>query len=152
MNLTAREDIDAPKHAVYAAVTDFERFERRIVRRGFEFRRTGDLEPPEPGARWTSRFDWRGRPFDVEAELISVEPGEGYAIEAHSSGLICVGVVDLVALSDARTRLTVSLDIRATSLSARLLLQPLKLAGGSISRRFEERVAAFAEEVAGQIG
>ena len=34
MNLTTREDIDAPIAKVYEAVTDFERFERRLMRRG----------------------------------------------------------------------------------------------------------------------
>ncbi|MXQ08468.1 SRPBCC family protein [Alphaproteobacteria bacterium GH1-50] len=152
MNLTAREDIDAPKDAVFAAVTDFDRFERRLMRRGIDVLRDESHADGLVGLRWRAPFDWKGKRYDIEGELVSIEPDDGFAVEAHSSGLICLGVVDLVALSKTRTRLMVSLDIRATSLSARLLIGSLRLAGGTIEHRFQERVSSFARELPGALG
>jgi hypothetical protein len=49
-------------------------------------------------------------------------------------------MVELVALSPKTTRVSVAVDITAKSLSARLLLQSLKLAKGNLNRRFARRV------------
>ena len=152
MNLTTREDIDAPIGKVYEAVTDFERFEKRLMRRGIDVLRDDTCPPPNPGAKWKISADWKGKTYDIDAELISIETPDGFAMEAHSSGLICVGVVDLVALSKARTRLLVSLDIRATTFSSKLLLQSLRFAKGSVIGRFKSRVTEFARELPGDIG
>src|SRR6056297_466991 len=144
MNLTTREDIDAPIGKVFEAVTDFDRFERRLMRRGIDVLRDDTCPPPNPGAKWKISAEWKGRTYDIDAELISVEVPDGFAMEAHGAGLICVGVVDLVALSKSRTRLLVSLDIRATSFASKLLLQSLRFAKGSIIGRFKSRVTEFA--------
>ncbi len=147
MNFTTREDIDAPRDAVYAAVTDFDRFERRLMRRGIDVLRDEAHPPPEEGARWKAALEWKNRRYDVEAELVSIEPEDGFAMEAHSAGLICLAVVDLVPLSRTRTRLMVSVELRATSLTSRLLLASLRLASGTLHARFRQRIAEFAREV-----
>lgn len=147
MKLSTREDIDAPLDVVFEAVTDFDRFERQLLRRGIEIARDESRPPPLPGARWRARVDWRGRSHDIDAELVSVEPGSGYAIESRSGGVVCMGVVDLVPLSRTRTRMFVSLDIRPTNLSSRLFVQTLKLTKGSLGRRFRARVQDFARSV-----
>ena len=149
MNFTTREDIDAPKDVVYAAITDFDRFERRLMRLGIDVLRDEAHPPPETGARWKAVLEWRGRSHDVEAELVSIEPDDGYALEAHSSGLICLAVVDLVPLSRTRTRLMVSVEVRATSFGSRLLLASLRLTSGPLQGRFRRRVAEFAAELPG---
>ncbi len=144
MKLSTREDIEAPIDTVYAAVTDFDGFERQMLRRGIDITRDESLAAGEAGARWKARFDWRDRPHDVDVELVAIEPGQGYAIESRSGGVICLAVVDLVALSKARTRLFVSLDLQPTTLSSRLLIQSLKFAKGNLTKRFKTRVFEFA--------
>ena len=144
MKFSTREDIDAPSEAVFSAVTDFDAFERRMLRRGIDVTRDDTLDPSEIGANWKARFDWRGRSYDVDAELVSLDPGENFAIESRSGGIVCLGVVDLVALSKSRTRLFVSLDLKPTTISSRLFIQSLRLAKGSLERKFKARVAEFA--------
>lgn len=144
MKFSTREDIEAPIGTVYEAVTDFDGFERQMLRRGIDVTRDENCPPNLVGAQWNASFSWRGRAHALEAELISVDDGQGYAIESRSGGIICMGVVDLVALSKARTRLFVSLDLKPTTLSSRLLVQSLKLAKRSLNRRFKARVAEFA--------
>lgn len=147
MKFSTREDIDAPIETVYTAVTDFDGFERQMLRRGIDVTRDEAIPPNETGARWNACFAWRGRQQELEAELVTIEPNEGYAIESRTGGIVCMGVVDLVPLSKARTRLLVSLDLRPTNLSARLFIQSLRLAKGSLTRRFKSRVADFASGI-----
>ncbi len=144
MKLSAREDIEATMPTVYAAVTNFDGFERQLLRRGVDITRDETCPPDVPGAKWTAKFDWRGRQQNLAAELVSIEQDQGYAIESKSSGVICLSVVDLVALSKSRTRLFVSLDLRPTTLSSRLFIHSLKLAKGSLGRKFKAKVADFA--------
>ena len=148
MKLSTREDVDAPIGQVYEAVTDFDSFERQMLRRGIEVMRDESCDPTTPGARWELRFTWRDRPIDVEARLVSVDPGNGYAIESTGNGVICLAVVDLVALSRSRTRMFVSLDLKPTSLASRIFLQTLRLAKGSLSDRLKRRVSEFAAGIA----
>ena len=144
MKLSTREDIDAPMPEVFRAVTDFDGFERQLLRRGVDVTRDEACPPDVPGAKWRAKFDWRGRQQNLAAELVSIEKDQGYAIESESLGVVCLSVVDLVPLSKSRTRLFVSLDLRPTTLSSRLFIHSLKLAKGSLGRKFKARVADFA--------
>ena len=53
----------------------------------------------------------------------------------------------MIALSATRTRVLVSFDMRAKTLTARLLLQSLKLAKTKVTKRFKARVLDYAENV-----
>ncbi|MEO1537805.1 MAG: SRPBCC family protein [Pseudomonadota bacterium] len=145
MKFSAREDIDAPIDEVFKAVSDFDAFERRMLRRGVDITRDDTRPLDQIGAAWQARFAWRGRAYDVDAKLVALEPGEGYSIESRANGIECTGVVDLVALSKTRTRLFASLDLKPQTLSARLMLQSLKLAKGKLTHRFKARVNEFAQ-------
>lgn len=147
MKFSTREDIEAPIGKVFEAMTDFRAFERQMQGRGIDIARTQDDAAHAVGLGWKARFAWRGRPHDVAARLVEILDGEGYAIESTSGGVVCLCVVDLVALSLARTRMLISLDLRATTLSSRLLLQSLKLAKGRLDARFKSRVAEVARRI-----
>ena len=149
MKLSTREDIEACIDTVYSAVTDFDGFERQLLRRGVDVTRDETQPVDVPGVKWNARFKWRGRAQDLDAELVSIDAHQGYAIESRASGIVCMSVVDLVPLSKSRTRLFVSLDLRPTTLSSRLFVQTLKLAKGSLGRKFKARVSEFASGIAG---
>lgn len=147
MKFTAREDIDAPIHVVYDHVSNFDRFERQMLRRGIDVRRDESCPAGVVGARWRARLDWRGKPYDVMAELASVEVDQGYAMELNGNGVVGLCVVDLVALSRTRTRMFVSADFSAQTFSAKLLLQSLRLGGRRLSDAFVTRVHRFARDI-----
>lgn len=149
MKFSAREDIDAPIETVFDAVSDFDAFERRMLRRGVDITRDESIPLDNVGARWKARFVWRGRTYDVDAELVSLEPGASYAIESLSNGIETMATVDLVALSKTRTRLFISLELKPKTFSARLLVQSLRLAKGNLTRRFKMRVSEFASGIPG---
>ncbi len=70
-----------------------------------------------------------------------------FAIATASSSLHGDVTVDLVALSRGRTRLSMEMELKPQNLSARLLVQSLKLAKTSMMKRFEQRIASYARDL-----
>ena len=149
MKFSTREDVEAPIDRVFAAVSDFDAFERRMLRRGVDITRDETIPVDHEGARWKAKLNWRGRDFDFDAVLLSLKPGEGYTIKSLTNGIDCMGAVDLVALSKSRTRMFVSIDLKPTTLSARLFVQSLRLAKSNLTHRFKQRIGEFAAGIPG---
>lgn len=146
MKFSSREDIEAPIDHVYAAVTDFGAYERQALRRGADVRRTDGSGPAVLGSTWDVAFSYRGKDRKLKAKLVRYDD-QGLQLDTTSSGIDGQTVIDLVPLSPKRTRLAVSIEMKAKSLPARLLLQSLKLAKASLTTRFKKRVADFASDV-----
>ena len=147
MKFSAKEDIEAPIDFVFEQLSDFNSFERSALRRGAEVQRIDNLPAPGPGMAWDTRFKLRGRERELNIELTSFDAPNGMVISSRSPTMGGDMVVDLVALSRGRTRMSVEINLRPKTLSARLLVQSLKLARNSLGKRFRERVATFAEEL-----
>lgn len=147
MKLASQRIVEAPIEDVYAAIMDFQAFEEMLSARGTKIERCGPLQPPEPGAQWAASFKWHDRSYDVQAELVSVDPGYGYAIDSHGNGITCMAVVDLQEASVTETKLFISFDFSARSFSSKLLLQTLRLTGPSLNRRLDKRVETFAAKL-----
>ncbi len=116
------------------------------MRQGIDVNRRADGDAVV-GTIWDIAFEFRGRARKVQAELTKLEPEQAIEIESQSDGLIAVTQVDLIALSATRTRVIVSFDMRAKTLTARLLLQSLKLAKAKMTQRFKARVLDYAENI-----
>jgi hypothetical protein len=147
MKFSAKEDIDAPIGDVFAMLSDFERYERSALRRGAEVRRTSDPSVLGLGMTWDVAFSLRGKRRQMTLEMVSFDAPRQMKIKATSPNLSNEFVVDLVALSPQRTRVAVSLDLSPKNLSARLLVQSLKLAKASLSKQFKLRVAEYSKEI-----
>ncbi|TDE36255.1 SRPBCC family protein [Antarcticimicrobium sediminis] len=147
MQFSSKEDIDAPIEAVFAAISDFEMFERSVIRRGIEVERVDDTAAVAPGLAWNAAFDLRGKRRKLHLTLSRFESPEGVEFESESAGLTGLMSVDLVALSPRRTRMAITLNLAPKTLSARLFLQSLKLAKGNLTKRFKLKVADFAKSV-----
>lgn len=147
MKFETREDIEMPLEALFARISDFEGYERAAMRRGAEVVRVDNLRAPGEGMRWKAAFDMRGKRRDVEVVLSEYDVPNAMTFDAESQGLDVKMLVELVALSRARTRLSIAITLAPKTLSARLLVQSLKLARGNIAKRFKLRVADFAKDV-----
>ncbi len=147
MKFTGKEDIDAPIDDVFRMLSDFDAMERAAMRRGVEVKREGDASAPAPGLCWHIAFSFRGKPRKADVTLKDFDVPNALRFDSDSGGVAADGSIELVALSRTRTRMTVAVDLSAQSLSARLLLQSLKLAKSNLSRRFKVRVADFAKGI-----
>lgn len=146
MKLSTREDLEAPIDFVFACVTDFAAFERRALRNGAQVTRQGSGDV-QVGTVWDVDFTFRGRDRSVQATLVRLDPPNALKVDSMSDGIFAVTEVELVALSPARTRVIVGFEMRARTLTARLLLQSLKLAKTKLTKRFKARVVDYAEDV-----
>lgn len=147
MKFVTNEDIEAPIEMVFRAVSDFANYERSALRRGLE------VQPIEEDALegalqgWKIAFEYRKKDRLALARLTEVIQDQGYTVLGTIGGIHGAMVVDLVALSKKRTRLKVTMETSAKTLSARLLLQSMKLAKTRLNQRFEKRVGLMAQDL-----
>ncbi|PJE30283.1 Polyketide cyclase / dehydrase and lipid transport [Pseudooceanicola antarcticus] len=144
MKFVTKEDIGAPIDAVFSKVSDFHAFERSAIRRGAEVTRRDSPPVNGEGAAWDVRFDMRGKRRDIGLEVTEFDGPERMQLKLRSEGVKGHVLVDLVALSRSRTRIRIETEIKPKTLSARLLIQSLRLARGTIEKRLAERMAEFA--------
>lgn len=147
MQFSAQEDIEVPIDAVFAMVADFERFERMAMRRGIEVRRTIGSGAPYTGTTWEIELAVRGKPRQISIVLSECDAPSMMRFQASSKGLNGDTLVELLALSQRRTRLSVQTSLKARTLPARLLLQSLKLGQSRFRRQFQTRLGDFAREI-----
>ncbi|KPP88428.1 MAG: Polyketide cyclase / dehydrase and lipid transport [Rhodobacteraceae bacterium HLUCCO07] len=145
MIFTTKEDIEVPREHVFAAVSDFDRFERQALRRGAEISRLDVQTEPGLGMMWHIAFRFRGKRREIQIELVEYDPPNRMVFESRSPNVDGQMIVDLVALSPHRTRLRLEIELRPTTLAARLLVQSMKLAKGNLNKRFKIRVAEYAK-------
>ena len=145
MKFSSREDINAPIETVFSALCDFEGFERQAMRRGADVQRVDALTEPGIGMCWKADFTMRGRRRHLDLQLIRFDVPNEMGFSAKSPGIDGAFTVELMALSRSRTRMSVALELSPRNLSARLLVQSLKLAKTTLTKRFKLRVADYAK-------
>ena len=147
MEISTNEDIAAPSDYVFECLSDFKSFEKAALRRGANVQRVDEAEKLGQGAQWEVGFSFRGKPRDIKVELVEYAPSEQAAYKAIGQGMEAVMQIELVPMSRTRTRMVTTVSMDAKTLSARLLLQSLKLAKGQINKRFEGMMADYARQL-----
>lgn len=144
MKFSTKEDLEVPIEAVFEMMCDFDTFERSAMRRGVDVLRMDQLQAPGVGMKWQAEFQMRGKKRQVEIEMVVFEPSTEMVLEGTSKGLSSTTTIELIALSRSRTRVGVELDLQPLNLSARLLVQSLKLAKNSLTQKYKQRVSEYA--------
>ena len=145
MKFSSKEDIEAPIEDVFEMLFDFEGFERAAMRRGAEVQRVDGKPIGLVGMAWNASFKMRGKRRQAEIELVSIDRPNEMAFEGRTQGLMTHMSIELIALSKNRTRMMVVFEIKPLNLSARLLVQSLKLAKTSLTKKYKLRVAEFSK-------
>ena len=147
MEFSTREDIEAPAEQVFAELTRFEQIERQVMRRGVDLQRTsGSPDAPEDLA-WIARFKLRGKERTADITLDEYDAPNRLTYKASSGGLDAVTVIDVVALSRGRTRIGMTFEVQPRTLSARLMVQSVKLARGNMEKKFRVKMAEYARDL-----
>lgn len=145
MQFSAKEDIEAPIAAVFSMLSEFESFERSAIRRGVEVMRIGEHIHPEVGMGWQARFVMRGRQRSLKLVLMQYDAPAAMRVEASSVSINGTMSIDLLSLSQRRTRLGLVLDLKPRTLAARILIQSMRIAKSNLTRRYKVRVAEYAK-------
>ncbi|QFU09713.1 Polyketide cyclase / dehydrase and lipid transport [Rhodobacteraceae bacterium THAF1] len=147
MKFSSRTEIDAPPTVVFERLSDFERIESLARERGVKVERLDDGSEGPSDARWRIDFDYRGRSRSCDAAIAAYVPGEQIAGRGELEGLSIFGNVELVEYDPGKTRMFCTVDLKPSSMRARLLVQSLKLAKGTLDRRFAKRLNQFGKRL-----
>jgi len=143
MKFATREDIEVPIEHAFELFSDFDQFERSALRRSIDVQRTDSLKQKGVGMTWDAAFKLRSKYRRVLAEMIEFERCDGYAIEMQSIDVTAYASLDLMALSKARTRVSLAVELKPKSLSGRLMVQTLRLGKTRLTNRFKVKSAEF---------
>jgi uncharacterized protein YndB with AHSA1/START domain len=147
MKLSGRTDIGAPVAFVFAALSDFEAWERAAMRRGADVHRTDKLRNPGPGMTWQARFAWRGRERQVQVRLTKLVTNLNLALDFDGPSVEGNLNIELVELSAKRTRMLMQVDLKPRTLSARLFIQSMKLTKTRVQRKYDARLQTIAKDI-----
>lgn len=137
MKLTSRQDIEAPIEVVFQHLTDFDQFERMAMRRGAEVEHLRGAQGYGVGMGWKLRFAFRGKVRRMEVRLESLTNPSPIAFSYDSPMFVGGAEFELLALAPRRTRLTMTVAAKPKTLTARLLIQSLRLAKGRTQRKLD---------------
>ena len=147
MKLTSRQDIEAPIAFVFAALKDFDAWERAAMRRGADVVRLDKTSGALSGLSWQIRFAYRGKERKLALQLTSLQQPVAMGFSGIGTSLDGVASIDLMDLAARRTRMSVTLDIRPRTIGARLLIQSLRLAKTRLNRRFSDRIRLLCADI-----
>jgi carbon monoxide dehydrogenase subunit G len=147
MKINGKQDIDVPLEFAVQILSDIQGWERAAMRRGMDVRRTDRLAAPGVGAAWSSRFSFRGKTRHVDLKLVELSPSGQMTVSFQGKSAEGTATLTPLAMGARRTRISATLDVRARSLSARLLFQSMRLARNRVVSRFEQRLALFCFEI-----
>ncbi|MGB3556327.1 MAG: SRPBCC family protein [Jannaschia sp.] len=147
MHFSASQDVAAPIDAVWACLTDPDWLEARVGARVADLTQV-PAGPIAAGTVWTGQASIAGRTHSAEVRVTSMEAPRRMVLEGRTGGLRADLVAELRVLSPVATRLTLTTDVSANTLSAKLMLKTAGLAQGSLSEGYDARIARLGEEIA----
>lgn len=147
MKFSTREDAQAPAEFVFAALSDFEGIERLLLQRGTEVQRLDSLPEKAPGMQWNVGFRFRGRGRKAHITLNDYVAPQKMRVSSVTGGLEAEMTIEVDPLPRDRARVKIGLDLKPKTLSARLLVQSMKLAKSKMDDRFKTSIAKYLHQV-----
>jgi uncharacterized protein YndB with AHSA1/START domain len=147
MKFNIQQDIEAPIDFVFAQMTDFKSMERSAMRRGAEVQRVDAINGVGPGMAWDASFMLRGKQREVQIEISEFVAPDRLVVASRSPSMGGSMVVELMALSRNRTRVNSNVQLNPKNLTAKLLVQSMKLARKNLNKRLSDRMETYAVEV-----
>lgn len=147
MKFSTKQDIETPAAYVFAALTDFEAWERAAMRRGADVARTDKMRQAGAGMSWHVAFQFRGRQRKMDLRLLNMIPSSKLEFAALSAAIDATTKVEIVEMSAKRARLHVAANITPLTLTAKLFMQSLRLARARADRKFAQRVQTIVTEI-----
>jgi len=141
MKFKVSEDVDAPADITWTRFTDFSGIEAEAKGRGADLARVGNWTAPEVGCAWRGSIRVRGRMRPLTSEIVALDGPDRCEITTVIGGMQASYDMTFLSLRADMTRVQVTLDLSANTLSARLALQTLKLARGRVLQRLQGLLA-----------
>ncbi|WP_298259907.1 SRPBCC family protein [uncultured Litoreibacter sp.] len=147
MKFSTKEDLEIPIDDVFTMLSDFDSYERAVLRHGADVSRTDNIDGEGIGMSWKARATVRGKKREFDVKLVDFDRPNQMLFDVKTNNMSATFLIELVAMSRMRTRMRLELDVRPQTLSARLLMQSAKLARNTLNRRYKTRIAHFASDL-----
>lgn len=147
MKFSLRQDTDLSAEELFAAISDFARIERMLVRRGADVRRLDPAQEPGAGMAWEIGFDLRGKRRDMRMDVTQFDRPEKIVILGEGESLGLTVEMTVIALTRSKSRMIFEVEAKPRNMRARLMLQTAKLGKAQLDRKFAERVGAFLSDL-----
>lgn len=143
MKFSLRQDTDLSAEELFAAISDFARIERMLVRRGADVRRLDPAQEPGAGMAWEIGFDLRGKRRDMRMDVTQFDRPEKIVILGEGESLGLTVEMTVIALTRSKSRMIFEVEAKPRNMRARLMLQTAKLGKAQLDRKFADRVSKF---------
>lgn len=147
MKFKAAEDIDAPVELVFERFCDFTQIEAELRGKGAQIARVGGWKTAKSGSAWAGSVKVRGRARQIESTITQIEKDDCLVIESRIGGMETHYELTFRALTPKRARVTATLELKPATLSARLVIQTLKLARGRVLQRLTGYLVRRGDEI-----
>lgn len=147
MRVVESADLGASINGVFAALTDVGYVEQFARDRGVVLKRLDGGNALAVGAEWQARFAFRGRARTLTARVEDLEAPRRMVMAGASGGFEYRAVMTLAEIPEGATRLWSDIEVRPRSLSARIILQTVKLGRNRLRARFAQRLGFLARAI-----
>ncbi|MFV0300201.1 MAG: hypothetical protein ACK5IP_04850 [Paracoccus sp. (in: a-proteobacteria)] len=147
MKFSTRRDTELTADQLFQFLSDFERLERILIRRGAAVTRLDAAQARAAGAGWQIRFDWRGRRREMRLDVERLEAPERMVFRGLSEAFDLTIYLTVVGLSQQRSRLIFDTVVRPRNMRARLMAQAARLGRAQLARRYDAGVARLLGEM-----
>ncbi len=151
MQFSANKDIQAPIARVFAILSDFDAIEAGALKYNATVARLDTLTQKGVGMSWDVGFRLRDKDRALIVDITRFEAPELIEVSGVSTVFNVVARVVLTEVSAAQTRMKMVTEVTPRTLGGRLLVQSAKLARTRLNKRYEARVAQFAQEIAARV-
>jgi carbon monoxide dehydrogenase subunit G len=151
MKLNTRHDLDAPINEVFDALSDTAKWERAATRHQIDMKRTDGATGFADGASWNVKASFRGKAIDA-ALTVTKHSRPGQMVLLAKSGLFDADIeIELTELSEKKTRVGLTVEVKPNTLGARIMLQSFKLGKTKIQKKFNHTVKKTLGELGGRL-
>lgn len=152
MKFSTRQDVDLTAADLFAAVSDFPRIERILMRRRTEVRRADPAQDCGAGMAWDLAFKLRGKQRSLRLQVIQFDRPERVVFAGRSEPFDPTIDLRVIALSRTRSRLICELELKPRNLRARLMLQTAKLGKAQLDRKFAGQIGDLVRDLTAHAG
>ena len=147
MRLSSSQIIGVPKDYLFERITDFDSFESYIHTEGGMAERTDNVAGTQSGMSWHVSGTFRKKQRNVDLTLENYAPSDKLKYVCETSSMNAAIFFELTEITPDQTELSLYIDPEARNISARLVLQSVKLAKKTIERRITQRIERFGNQI-----
>ncbi|WP_172328516.1 SRPBCC family protein [Mangrovicoccus sp. HB161399] len=143
MRLHSRETYEVPAGQAFAALTDYEALTGILKGHGVQVAEFAPGWPDGTETRWRLGVGVKGMHRDVKLHVSEVRRGEGLTLAYESDGIFGDVRIDIEAEGPESCAIAYGIGVEARGIAAKLMLQPLRMAQGTMEQKLHGRVVNF---------